>query len=79
MEPTSDTDLPVLLRERQVLQRVVPWHRSTLWDRIRAGDFPPPVRLSPGSVAWRRDEVLAWVASRVPDTSGQEAHTRTRG
>jgi prophage regulatory protein len=37
---------------------------TTLWRRVRAGDFPALVRNSPGSVAWRQSEIDAWVRSR---------------
>jgi predicted DNA-binding transcriptional regulator AlpA len=34
-------------------------------DRLRRDDmFPRPVRVTPGRIAWRRDELLRWLASR---------------
>jgi predicted DNA-binding transcriptional regulator AlpA len=38
--------------------------RATAWRLERAGDFPPPVKISPGRVAWRESDILAWQASR---------------
>ena len=41
--------------------------RTTIWRRVRSGDFPPPVRLgSPAtrSVGWRESEIRKWVADR---------------
>ena len=41
--------------------------RTTLWRRVRAGDFPAAVRLGePGSraVGWRRAEVESWLTGR---------------
>ena len=55
--------LPLLIRERQLLEAVVPWHRSTLWAKVQKGDFPQPVRLGPGAVAWRREDVTEWYLS----------------
>ncbi len=52
-----------LLSVKQV-QAATTLSRTTLWRMARAGTFPAPVRLSPGRVAWRQDEVDAWVASR---------------
>jgi prophage regulatory protein len=40
------------------------WSRSTLWRRVRAGDFPAPIKLSPNIVAWIPDEVATWRKSR---------------
>lgn len=38
--------------------------RTTTWRMRRAGDFPDPVPISPGRVAWRERDVAAWNASR---------------
>ncbi len=41
--------------------------RTTLWRRVRSGDFPRPLRLGgPSSrcVGWRAGEIAAWVESR---------------
>ena len=52
-----------LLRRREVLTKTG-LSASTLYRRIQAGTFPPPVELGPKAVAWRESEVLAWIASR---------------
>ena len=36
----------------------------SIWRLRRRGDFPPPIQLSPGRVAFRECEVLAWLAAR---------------
>ena len=55
--------------------RLLPWKkvrdltglsRTTAWRRQKAGDFPPPVVISPGRVGWRESEISAWKASRAP-------------
>ena len=41
--------------------------RTTLWRRVRSGDFPRPLRLGgPKSrcVGWRAEEIAAWLESR---------------
>jgi prophage regulatory protein len=35
--------------------------RSTLYDRIRNGDFPEPLRLGSRMSRWRRGEIQAWL------------------
>lgn len=35
----------------------------TLWRRVKAGEFPAPVQLSPGRVAWARKAVHDWLAA----------------
>ena len=50
---------------------------TTIWRQRRRGQFPDPVRISPGCVTWREAEVESWVASRleasVGDAQGTEA------
>lgn len=39
--------------------------RTTIWKLRVAGEFPSPVALSPGRVAWRERDIETWLASRV--------------
>lgn len=36
--------------------------RSTIWLRVKHGRFPHPVRLGTRSVAWRSQDIEAWLA-----------------
>ncbi len=38
--------------------------RTTIWRKVRCGDFPAPVQLGKNSVGWPEHEVDAWVANR---------------
>jgi len=39
--------------------------RSTIYARIKLGEFPAPVKLGERSVAWPVESVRAWIAERV--------------
>lgn len=54
---------PRLLRRRDV-EALVGVKRSALYKWISQGEFPAPIRLGPQSVAWRSDELDAWISSR---------------
>ena len=45
-----------LLSAKQVMIRM-DWSRTTLWRRVRAGDFPAPVSTGANSTAFYEDEV----------------------
>ena len=45
-----------LLRPKQVMVRM-DWSRTTLWRRVRAGEFPAPVKTGATSTAFYEDEV----------------------
>jgi prophage regulatory protein len=56
-----------LLRLPSVLARVG-WGRSTLYMKIRTGEFPSPVQLGPRAVAWVGSEVGEWIARRITES-----------
>ena len=39
--------------------------RSTIYDYIRAGRFPAPVRVGDRAVGWVASEVDSWLAAQV--------------
>jgi prophage regulatory protein len=64
-----------MLRLNDVRQRVG-LSRSTIYERVREGDFPAPVQLGPRAVAWPSDEIDAWIDARI--TAGR-VRPGTRG
>lgn len=48
------------IRQIQLL-KLIPFSASTLWRRIKAGDFPAPVKLGPNVTAWRIEDVRGWM------------------
>jgi predicted DNA-binding transcriptional regulator AlpA len=57
----------ILLRKKEVCA-LVGRDFSTIWRMIKAGNFPEPLQLNPGSktspIAWPRSEIEEWQASR---------------
>lgn len=49
--------------------------QTTLWRRERAGQFPRRRRLGMNIVAWRSDEILAWIEAlpEADEDPGPEA------
>ena len=67
------------------LERVLGWRqvrdltglgRTTAWRMRQAGDFPEPVPISPGRVAWRERDIARWNESRGPTTPEPEPAAR---
>lgn len=52
-----------LLRITNVLA-VTGMSKTCVYDAMKNSSFPRPVRLGTRSVAWRDDEIQAWVESR---------------
>lgn len=38
--------------------------KTSIYDGVKAGTFPPAVRVTDYAVAWRQSEIEAWIASR---------------
>lgn len=60
-----------ILRRRQV-EAYVGLSRSTIYDAIKAGTFPKPVRLGARAVGWPAHEVAAINAARIAGKSDAE-------
>ena len=58
------TSLSRLLTNEEVLSWV-PLCRSTLHLKVKLGEFPAPVRISPRRIAWREEDIQRWIDSRV--------------
>jgi prophage regulatory protein len=48
--------------------------RSTIYKKVAEGEFPPPVRLTSNTVAWRSEEVEEWIRARPVAESVQGPH-----
>ncbi|MCG2607845.1 AlpA family phage regulatory protein [Acinetobacter sp. SM34] len=43
---------------------ILPLGRSTIYDLVRKGEMPPPVRLSERVSAWRTADLIKWLESK---------------
>ena len=49
------------IRQHQLIEsRLVPFSPSTLWRKVKAGEFPQPVKISRHITAWRVSDIQAW-------------------
>lgn len=46
------------------IQGLLPFGRSTIYELVRKGDMPPPVRLSERVSAWRSTDLIDWLESK---------------
>ena len=52
-----------LLRLPQLRQKIR-MGRTTIYNKVKAGEFPAPVELPGSRIAWREDEIDAWISNR---------------
>jgi prophage regulatory protein len=63
----------VLLRLGDV-QRRVGLRRSTIYELVRRGAFPPPIRLGRRCSAWVGVEVDRWIVDQVAGSRSRDAN-----
>ncbi len=62
----QNNSAPTIIRRKEVSAKTgLP--RSSLYDRVKAGVFPAPIRLGAGMKAtgWVESEVDAWIAEQI--------------
>jgi predicted DNA-binding transcriptional regulator AlpA len=74
--PVSLSGLPneALVRQQQLISYgVIPFSPSTLWRKVKAQEFPAPIKVSSHITAWRMSDIRAWAtdpgAYRAPEAS----------
>ena len=50
---------------KKELLRRLPYSGTTLWRQCRRGNFPRPVKISPGRVGWEKEEADRAIAALV--------------
>lgn len=58
-------DNPEKIIRLQVVKARCGLSRSTLYNRMAAGEFPSPIALGARSVGWVESEINAWIAARI--------------
>lgn len=52
------------LRRKEVEQRTG-LARSTIYAKVKKREFPAPIRISTGAVAWVDEDIARWQAERI--------------
>lgn len=55
-----------IIRLKEVMS-ITGLSRSTIYERISVGEFPPSVSLGGSAVGWLESEVHAWIEKRVTE------------
>ena len=56
------------LRLNQVLQ-LIPIGKSTLWEKVKKGEFPKQIKLGPKISVWRASDVQEYIDSHCDGIS----------
>ena len=53
-----------IIKARPERQGLLPMGETTIWDKVRTGEFPAPIKLTERITAWRIEDIEAWMASK---------------
>lgn len=70
-QETTKGTLPTTgyVRQSQLVPHIIPISPATLWRKVKAGQFPRPVKLSERITAWPVDDVREWMRQQSPIAS----------
>jgi len=78
----EDPPAPFQLYRLPQVSRLMAVHPRTIWRWMDSEGFPRPFKIGPAAVAWRADELAAWVSSRprksVSENASDSDSTRTK-
>ena len=57
--------MTVIFLKRPEIEQRTGLKRSTIYDKMKAGTFPKPVKLGARAVAWLEPEIDAWIKERI--------------
>ena len=53
-----------VIGERQASKGLIGVSEKTLWEWVRKGEFPQPLKLSPTITVWRGTDIAEWMKSK---------------
>ena len=58
-----------LFRLKRVIE-LVGYQKSTIYQKIQAGEFPAPIPIGARAVAWNSESIFQWIDSKI-DAAGR--------
>ena len=49
---------------RPAVEALIGLSRTTIYEMMKRGEFPKPIKITRKAVAWRESDINAWLASR---------------
>ena len=65
MSNTNTSSIHSRIIRRPELESRFGLKRSTIYDAIKAGTFPAPIRLGARAVGWLETEIDSWINARI--------------
>ncbi|WP_369027702.1 helix-turn-helix transcriptional regulator [Acinetobacter baumannii] len=53
-----------IIKARPAKKGILPMGESTIWEKVRRGEFPQPIKISPRITCWRKSDIVEWLESK---------------
>ena len=53
-----------IIKAKPAKKGFLPLGESTIWEKVRKGEFPQPIRLSSRLTVWRIEDINTWMNSK---------------
>jgi len=54
----------IFIRQKNLLP-IIGFSAPTLWRKVKAGEFPKPVKLGKNMTAWKMADINKWISERI--------------
>ncbi|MCL6247278.1 AlpA family phage regulatory protein [Acinetobacter sp. ANC 4945] len=53
-----------IIKARPPKKGILPMGESTIWEKVRRGEFPQPIKISSRITCWRKSDIVEWLKSK---------------
>ena len=64
--------MPVHLLKRRQVGEITTLSRASIYDMIKRGVFPKPIKIGERAVAWREADIIAWLDACMAAAADEE-------
>ena len=65
MQANTNTSSPQRLLRLPEVESLVGLRKSSIYEGVKSGTFPAPIKLSRRAVCWPAAEIDAWITERI--------------
>ena len=53
-----------IIKARPAKRGLLGMGESTIWEKVKRGEFPKPIRISPRITCWKKSDIINWLESK---------------
>lgn len=72
MQTNPTTSTPEKLLRLPAVMAIVGLQKSSIYDGVKNGTFPPSIKISRRAVCWTESSITAWVNERIQNARKSE-------